>query len=1208
MKRLLVLLIYILTCSTIGYAQATLSGIPLNVYIDSDFGASANDNDDDTWAFIKLNKWLNNKWDKNGIPYSTTSSDISHKINYTTHHVIVNFSASNNGNAYLIGKEITINNVNSIDYSYQNFIPTNSNPTPPIVDIPYSDIFPNAVPTANTETIRVGILHEYVNHLGNGPKQYSTVYWETIKLGNIESNLNTQIDGIWFKGAENAIIKKNADLHLGYWDQYGNSFLHTNGSWVGTTTQNNWYSNAYWGLQQEDGGSIFTLNDAQNVKFTNLEIHGNKVFHLLGGKHPSQSIQSASMAINLVDCQNITIEEMHVHHNSFDGLRLEDNNWQSNTNLYCKNATFEFNGRTAFAWISGKEVNFDNVDFNYSGKNNDVEPSGYGNPNCGMDMEPNLTTQACENGLFTNCTFIGNKGRAILDVTKSSQVNTVTFQNCTLWDGDSYGLECTGKNLVFNECNIYCPVFKFGMHGKAFATKYNNCTFEDKNNPLNTNQAWPASNILIGTSYPFQRLVQTADHLDSEGAEFSNCNFKVNGASREMFRIVTKGPSPFTSNDYTSFDNCVFEYSNDGITYSSASSSSILRSVLFKGNTSIKNTYNSLTSKHGWETASMEIEGSANPCDPNVFEVDGSVMLTHKDFGANILLFGRNGSTTTTNGYLKARFKSNAGLTFKLDGDVNNVGIQATIGENSTVMFEPTSTIFTTGGLNTLGYKINLYGQLIIDQQSYFQFRKFKFDKNPLGTSLFYIDDQAIVAQGSGSNNFWYPGGGANNFYQYGTVNTNAPCITGGKTGFPSAVVACLPNYSQVHSQGVLALLYNTTDNTCYGGGIGSIESNLMGGTAPLNYNLMPGNVTNASGNFTGLTAGTYSVTATDANNCTISTSVTITQPNQLVWNNPTINNVSCNGGSDGDIQINASGGTNPISYNLIPGNITNATGNFYGLTEGTYSISATDANNCTITTSVTITEPTQLTWKATSSTDLVCNGDSDGTIDVEANGGTPAISYTILPNLGAQAQSGKFTNLTANNYIITATDANSCATSTSITITEPPVCVDFLTLTTTTNNVVNALDKREAKIEIKASNSISGSASIVEYTAGSDIILEDGFEAIASCKFRAHIAPCTDCDQEPVAKPNNDNNTVQTDFNELILYPNPTTGIIKLNPNGTGSGNYQVRSSMGKMLLNGKYQNETIQEINLNNFAKGLYFVLISNGQGVKSYKITLK
>ncbi|KAF2340781.1 SprB repeat-containing protein, partial [Flavobacterium nitrogenifigens] len=135
----------------------------------------------------------------------------------------------------------------------------------------------------------------------------------------------------------------------------------------------------------------------------------------------------------------------------------------------------------------------------------------------------------------------------------------------------------------------------------------------------------------------------------------------------------------------------------------------------------------------------------------------------------------------------------------------------------------------------------------------------------------------------------------------------------------------------------------------------------------------------------TGLSPNTYTVTVTDANGCFITESIQIIEPDALTAT-LTKTNVLCNQTNNGTATVTPSGGTGTYAYSWSPsgGNAATAT----GLSPNTYSVTITDANGCSITETVQITEPDPLT-ATTSQTDVSCNGGSNGSATVNVTGGT---------------------------------------------------------------------------------------------------------------------------------------------------------------------------------------------------------------------------
>ncbi len=222
------------------------------------------------------------------------------------------------------------------------------------------------------------------------------------------------------------------------------------------------------------------------------------------------------------------------------------------------------------------------------------------------------------------------------------------------------------------------------------------------------------------------------------------------------------------------------------------------------------------------------------------------------------------------------------------------------------------------------------------------------------------------------------------------------------------------------------------TNSTCFGlnNGTGSIV--VAGGTGPYTYlwNTTPAQTSATAIN---LNAGIYSIVVTDNNGCTVSSSVTTTEPNALTANAMIINHVSCNGMANGFATVGASGGTGFYNYmwNTTPTTLTQSVSS---LNPGTYTATVSDANNCSATSSITITEPPALTISS-AGLPVTCNGLNNGQGIVIPAGGTPTYSYQWLPSGGTTAST---TALGPGIYTATATDANGCTITASVTITEP--------------------------------------------------------------------------------------------------------------------------------------------------------------------------
>jgi surface protein len=258
---------------------------------------------------------------------------------------------------------------------------------------------------------------------------------------------------------------------------------------------------------------------------------------------------------------------------------------------------------------------------------------------------------------------------------------------------------------------------------------------------------------------------------------------------------------------------------------------------------------------------------------------------------------------------------------------------------------------------------------------------------------------------------------------------------------------ACVATISTTVTQPTaISITPSQMNVSCNAGSNGSASIIASGGTGTLTYEWSTGST---STEIAGLIAGTYTVTVTDANNCSAIQSITLTQPQSLVATQGTVNNVSCFGGSNGSATVNVTGGTTPYSYDWTDSPTGEGTATASGLIAGNYSVAILDANGCTTSQSFLITQASPLTLGNIVQTNVSCNAGSNGTATIVVSGGTAPYSYdwTGTPvGEGTASVSG----LSAGAYSVLVTDALSCSSTANFTITEPAI------LATTLDNVLN--------------------------------------------------------------------------------------------------------------------------------------------------------
>ena len=245
----------------------------------------------------------------------------------------------------------------------------------------------------------------------------------------------------------------------------------------------------------------------------------------------------------------------------------------------------------------------------------------------------------------------------------------------------------------------------------------------------------------------------------------------------------------------------------------------------------------------------------------------------------------------------------------------------------------------------------------------------------------------------------------------------------------------------------------------------GQVTASGSGGTTPYTFSWNTGGTAALE---TSLGAGTYSVTITDQNGCTDSTSVILSQPAATVSSAAVTSIINCNGYADGQVTASSTGGTTPYTFSWNTGGTAALE---TGLGSGTYSVTITDQNGCTDSSSVVLSEPASLIASSAVTSAVNCNGLTDGQVTASSTGGTSP--YTFSWNTGGTA--ALETNLGAGTYSVTITDQNGCTDSASVVVSEPVVLV----ASATTNSNASSFGNTDGQI----TGSSTGGTSPFTYT-----------------------------------------------------------------------------------------------------------------------------
>jgi gliding motility-associated-like protein len=246
-----------------------------------------------------------------------------------------------------------------------------------------------------------------------------------------------------------------------------------------------------------------------------------------------------------------------------------------------------------------------------------------------------------------------------------------------------------------------------------------------------------------------------------------------------------------------------------------------------------------------------------------------------------------------------------------------------------------------------------------------------------------------------------------------------------------------------------------TTAASC-GANNGAATAQASGGSSPYDYvwtgsagTLQTTNNITTSNSLTGLTAGTYTVTITDNNNCTTTATAVVTSTTGATVSITAQTNILCFGAATGSATATATGGSSPYDYvwtgsagTLQTTNNIAGANTLSSLAAGTYTVTVTDNSGCTSTATATITEPASAAAVSITGSASASCGASNGTATAQASGGSSPYDYVWTGTAGTLQTTNNITTsntlsaLSAGTYTVTVTDNNNCSTSTTVTIT----------------------------------------------------------------------------------------------------------------------------------------------------------------------------
>ena len=397
---------------------------------------------------------------------------------------------------------------------------------------------------------------------------------------------------------------------------------------------------------------------------------------------------------------------------------------------------------------------------------------------------------------------------------------------------------------------------------------------------------------------------------------------------------------------------------------------------------------------------------------------------------------------------------------------------------------------------------------------------------------------------------------------------------------------------------------YNGLNISCYGKSDGNITINPIGGNGS-GYNgytySFEGGSSSQTSVHSNLIAGTYSVKVTDGRGCSVSKSVTLTQPVVPVGISVSNHiNTKCFNDASGAITLSASGGAQPYEYMIGQGSFVSSA-YFAGLSKGNYSFTVRDKNGCTNTLSSVITNIYPEPAITLLPQDIKCYQKSDGIIQASLSGGSGSFGLKWYLKSGnswqyIKSDSTLITTLAPGEYRIQATDLAGCPAiydSTAVYQKVSPLVINKVTL----RDIV--CYSESGSIDIQASGSNGGY--IYQYSkTNMDFVNYSPGAPLPSAEYGIRVKDSKGCatnwpDNIVITQPAKSLDFTWTakDFNGFNISCFGTSdGRITVKPSGGNGSGYEGYS----YLLSGRIiQTDSV----FSNLSAGAYNLSITDGRG---------
>lgn len=302
---------------------------------------------------------------------------------------------------------------------------------------------------------------------------------------------------------------------------------------------------------------------------------------------------------------------------------------------------------------------------------------------------------------------------------------------------------------------------------------------------------------------------------------------------------------------------------------------------------------------------------------------------------------------------------------------------------------------------------------------------------------------EMLVSGGSESFSYLWSNGSTTNLINNIAAGTYSVTITDNNSAQEEVVSGLM--VTEPESIGSQIVILNETD----GLDNGSVTLSVTGGTPPYAY-IWDDQGGQTSSLVSGLSAGVYSCTITDANDCEEIVMAVIMNINSAISTEFNIMDVLCFGEDNGSIALNVSGGSGSFGYQWSTGAIENPLVN---LIAGGYDVTITDSNSGqeVFLDNLEVQQPEELIIETM--VENATNNEPNGTATITPSGGIAPYTYKWNDKEGQETQ--KATGLAEGEYTVTVTDANGCQKSKTVGIINENTAIDILESTLTEMQVM---------------------------------------------------------------------------------------------------------------------------------------------------------